>query len=120
MHFYLHLGRLPITKFPTRDIFEELFVMEDIYLIHETSDWLVTYDLGGVDSAHSEDPSIVNLSDAVRYLTQKTFEAKAGSVIRGMARVGGMLEAEAEERIMRLFNTLKRSIFDSMKQSMWV
>lgn len=112
-HVYLHIGRLPIAKFPNVTLIEEILSFSNVHLQRETGNWLISYEMLKINQAQSKHPTIVTFEDAVRYLQQQRFEERLGSVFRAISKVTHMIEASAGVKVTETYNTLKNLIYAS-------
>ncbi len=107
----LHMGRIPLSKYPKTQLMNELLNFEEINFTRETSDWSISLSIAHLENFESEEPTIVTFSDAAGYIHRNLFIKEVGQVFEALSIVAAMIEPDAGKKVNKFWNNLTDTIF---------
>jgi ElaB/YqjD/DUF883 family membrane-anchored ribosome-binding protein len=111
---FLKLGKLSVDRFRNKAILEEGIKFPGIKIAREASSWSVTYEFPETPQLKSEEPTLVTLGDAVRYLTTIRIREDIKKIISGLETISDLIEPDAGTRLHDLINKLYVVIYSKL------
>ncbi len=108
---FLQLGKIPVEELDNEDILLNSLNFPGILIERESMDWVIKYQLPYSVNKKQQEPKLVTLSDAIRYITLGEFFDDMASIEQALSYVAEKLESTSPSKLRRIISQVEGLIF---------